>query len=149
STSIEERRSSAFLDKGLSVDLLNSGKLMYVEADASRENCGLSPELYEDIRDSVTIIIHGAWSLDFNLSLVSFEPNIKATRNLVDLAVNAKHRSTLRFVFASTIGGIAQCWDCTKGAFPEELQLDPSTAVGTGYGESKYVCERVRSDSFH
>jgi len=96
----------------------------------------------------VTIIIHNAWRLDFNLSLVSFELNIKATRNLVDLALDAEHRSTLRFVFTSTIG-TAQSWDHTKGAFPEELQLDPSTAVGTGYGESKYVCERVRSDSFY
>ncbi|KAI9458226.1 acetyl-CoA synthetase-like protein [Boletus coccyginus] len=137
STSIEERQSSAFLDKGLSVDLLNSGKLVYVKADASRDNCGLASELYEEIRDSVTIVIHSAWRLDFNLSLVSFEPNIKATRNLVDLALNAKHRSTLRFVFTSTIG-TAQSWDRTKGAFPEEPQLDPSAAVGTGYGESKY-----------
>ena len=93
----------------------------------------------------MTIIIHNAWRLDFNLSLVSFEPNIKAIRNLVDLALDAKQRSTLRFVFTSTIG-TAQTWDHTKGAFPEELQLDPSTAVGTGYGGSKYVCERVRSD---
>jgi len=49
STSIEERQSSAFLDKGLPVDLLSSGKLVYVEADASRDNCGLSPELYEEV----------------------------------------------------------------------------------------------------
>lgn len=96
----------------------------------------------------MTIIIHNAWRLDFNLSLVSFEPNIKATRNLVGLALGAKHRDLLRFVFTSTIA-TAQSWERTKGAFPEELQLDPSTAVGTGYGESKYVCERVRSDPSH
>ncbi|KAF9223036.1 acetyl-CoA synthetase-like protein [Gyrodon lividus] len=34
-------------------------------------------------------------------------------------------------------------WDREKGLFPEEIQLDPSPAVGTGYGESKYVCERI------
>jgi hypothetical protein len=49
STSIEERQSSAFVDKGLSVDLLNSGKLVHVEADASRDNCGFSPGLYEEV----------------------------------------------------------------------------------------------------
>ncbi|KAF8548785.1 acetyl-CoA synthetase-like protein [Imleria badia] len=118
----------AFVDKGLSVDLLSSEKLVYVEADASLDHCGVSPELYEE------------------LSLVSFEPNIKATRNLVDLALDAKYRRLLRFVFTSTIG-TAQSWDRTKGAFPEEPQLDPSTAVGSGYGESKYVCERIIAKS--
>ena len=49
STLIEERQSSAFVDKGLSVDLLTSGKLVHVEADASRDNCGFSPELYEQV----------------------------------------------------------------------------------------------------
>ena len=79
---------------------------------------------------------------------MSFEPNIKATRNLVDLALDSKHRSSLRFVFTSTVG-TAQSYDRTAGAFPEELQLDPSIAVGSGYAESKYVCERVRSDPLH
>ncbi|KAF8547028.1 acetyl-CoA synthetase-like protein, partial [Imleria badia] len=84
-----QRQSSAFVDKGLSVDLLKSDKLVYVEADASQDKCGLSPALYEKIRDTVTMIIHNAWRLDFNLSLASFEPNVKATRNLVDLALDS------------------------------------------------------------
>ena len=49
SASIEERQSSAFVDKGLSVDLLSSGKLVYVEADASRDKCGISAKLYEEV----------------------------------------------------------------------------------------------------
>ncbi|KAF8550426.1 acetyl-CoA synthetase-like protein, partial [Imleria badia] len=89
STSSAQRQSSAFVDKGLSVDLLKSDKLVYVEADASQDKCGLSPALYEKIRDTVTMIIHNAWRLDFNLSLASFEPNVKATRNLVDLALDS------------------------------------------------------------
>ncbi|KAN0080413.1 hypothetical protein V8E55_009979 [Tylopilus felleus] len=137
---------SSFIDKGLSTDLLGSEKLVYIEADASQDNCGFPPELYKEIRESVTIIIHNAWRVDFNLSLVSFEPNIRATRNLVDLALDAKHRGLLHFVFTSSIG-TAQSWDLTKGVFPEELQLDPSTAVGLGYGESKYVCERIIAKS--
>ena len=88
-------------------------------------------------------LIHNAWRLDFNLSLASFEPNIKATRSLVDLALNSHNSRSLCFVFMSSIGS-AQCWDRARGTFPEEVQLDPSWAVGSGYGESKYVCERVR-----
>ena len=56
STSIEERQCSAFVDKGLSVDSLNSKKLVYVEADASLDNCGLSPKLYEEVLDHFIVL---------------------------------------------------------------------------------------------
>ena len=57
STSIEERQSSAFVDKGLSADLLSSGKLVYVEVDASRDKCGFSPELYAEVWDRCTYVL--------------------------------------------------------------------------------------------
>lgn len=47
--SIEERQKSAFSDRSLPIDLLNSNKLVYVEADASLEKCGLSPAQYEEV----------------------------------------------------------------------------------------------------
>ena len=45
-------------------------------------------------------------------------------------------------MFTSSIAS-AQGWDHSKGAFPEEVQIDPGVAVGGGYGEGKYVAERV------
>jgi hypothetical protein len=30
------------------------------------------------------------------------------------------------------------------GPYPEEVQMNARYAVGSGYGESKYVCEHVR-----
>ena len=160
STPSARRQSSAFIDKGLSVDFLKSDKFVYVEADASQEKCGLSSALYKrytlslfscvhetknhtQIRGTVTTIIHNAWRLDFNLSLASFEPDVKATRNLVDLALDSRYSGSVRFVFTSSVGS-AQSWDRARGAFPEEVQFDPSWAVGSGYVEAKYVCERVR-----
>ena len=49
STPSAERQRSAFIGKGLSVGLLKSDKLVYVEADASQDMCGLSPALYEEV----------------------------------------------------------------------------------------------------
>lgn len=106
--------------------------------------CVHSANLLGQIRNSATIIIHNAWRLDFNLSLASFESNIKATRNLINLAFKSRHGRSLRFVFTSTVG-TGQSWDHIQGPFPEEVQSDPSFAIGTGYAESKYVCERVGS----
>jgi nucleoside-diphosphate-sugar epimerase len=67
---------------------------------------------------------------------------VKGTRNLIDLARQSPNKSGVRFLFTSSIAS-AQNWDRNLGPFPEELQLDASVAVGNGYGESKYVSERV------
>jgi len=93
------------------------------------------------------VIIHNAWRVDFNLSLASFEPNIHSTRNLIDLALASPYTSTLRFLFTSSVSS-AQGWDPSRGAFPEEVQTDAGVAVGIGYGEGKYVAERVSNICF-
>ena len=90
----------------------------------------------------MTTVIHSAWRVDFNLALASFEGNIRGTRNLIDLARGARHAHALRFLFASSISS-AFSWERTCGPCPEALLEDPKHAVGTGYGESKYVVERV------
>ena len=72
----------------------------------------------------------------------SFEDSIRASRNLVDLGLASSHSQNLRFLFTSSIGS-AQSWNNSNGPFPEEVQLDPSVAVGAGYGEAKYATERV------
>jgi thioester reductase-like protein len=94
------------------------------------------------LRDTTTVIIHNAWTVDFNKSLSSFEDHVKGTRNLIDLALQSPNESGVRFLFTSSIAS-AQGWDPKLGAFPDELQLDANVAVGNGYGESKYVSERV------
>jgi nucleoside-diphosphate-sugar epimerase len=88
------------------------------------------------------MIIHNAWRLDFNLSLASFEPNIRSTRNLIDLALASPHASNLRFFFASSVSS-TQAWGQSRGAVPEDIHSDEGVAVGSGYGEGKYVAERV------
>jgi hypothetical protein len=47
---IGQREKSAFLDRGLPADLLDSKKLVYIVADASEEKCGLPSALYEEVR---------------------------------------------------------------------------------------------------
>ncbi|OAX38465.1 hypothetical protein K503DRAFT_782845 [Rhizopogon vinicolor AM-OR11-026] len=118
---IQRRQIGRFKDRGLDITLLQSEKLI----------CA-----------SVTVIIHNAWRLDFNLALSSFELHIQGTRNLIDLALSSPCHSKPRFMFTSSIS-TAQSWDRAKGPFPEEVQYDAGVAEGPGYGASKYVCERV------
>ena len=145
---IKQRQRAAFEDRGLDTVLLDSEKLIYVEGDATQPHLSLDNRTYGEIRDSVTVIIHNAWRLDFNLALSSFEPHVRGTRHLVDLA-RASNKAAVkpRFLFTSSISS-AQGWEKSKGAFPEEVQFDAGVAVGPGYGASKYVSERVRTRMF-
>jgi thioester reductase-like protein len=89
------------------------------------------------------MIIHNAWRLDFNLSLASFESHAKGSRILMGLARSSQHSSSIRYLFTSSIGE-TQSWDAqTLGPYPEEVVMNAKYAVGGGYGESKYVTERV------
>ncbi|KAF9236078.1 hypothetical protein BU15DRAFT_64353 [Melanogaster broomeanus] len=85
------------------------------------------------LHDLVNVIIHNAWRLDFNLSLASFEANVRGTRSFIDLALSSKRSLKPRFLFTSSISS-AQGWDKSKGAFPEEVRYDASVAAGVGYG---------------
>ncbi|KAH9482033.1 Adenylate-forming reductase Nps11 [Psilocybe cubensis] len=146
SVSLSQRQAERFEDKLLDVTLLSSSKLVPLECDAAQRNLGAAQEVYDELRSSVTTIIHNAWKLDFNQSLSSFEPNVRATRNLVALARSSAHTASLRFVFTSSISSAAS-WDQSLGAYPEEIVLDSRYAVGNGYGESKYVAERILAQS--
>jgi hypothetical protein len=158
----EERHRTTFVDRGLDIGLLASPKLVYLEGEASKDWLGLRQELYDEvrgyfttltlgadvpcaqIRKNVTTIIHNAWRLDFNLSLLSFEPNVRGVRNLLDLALTSPQANHVRVLFTSSIA-VTGRWPRERGAFPEEPMSDPSFAIGQGYGEGKYVGERVRS----
>ncbi|KAJ3505840.1 hypothetical protein NLJ89_g7204 [Agrocybe chaxingu] len=142
----KERHVEQFTDKGFDVGLLDSEKLVFLEAEISETQFGVPQEIYEELRNSVNVIIHNAWKLDFNLSVQSFEPYVQGTRNLIDLALSGPRTSSLKFLFTSSISS-ASSWDSTRGPYPEEIMLDARYAVGHGYGEAKYVCERVLANS--
>ena len=57
SASIAERQRSAFVDKTLPANLLDAEKLVYIEADASQDNCGLASSVYDEV-GSVAISEH-------------------------------------------------------------------------------------------
>jgi hypothetical protein len=137
-----ERQMSAFADRGLDVALLASPKLVFVEGDAAESGLGLPKDKFEELKAAVTVIVHNAWRLDLNAPIKTFTPNIAGTRNLVDLALASPNRESIRFGFISSIAS-TQGWKDLHKAVPEEMSSDVSTAVLRGYGEGKYVAERV------
>ncbi|KAG6818854.1 hypothetical protein H0H93_000950 [Arthromyces matolae] len=137
---IEERHSQVFLERGLDITLLESKRLTHVLADASQPKLGLDDTQYLSLSKSVNVVIHNAWRLSFTSTLSGFEPNIRATRHLVDFLRSGPHATRAR-VFLSSSNSTGQAWPPSKGFYPEEVVDDPSFAVGRGYGASKYVAE--------
>lgn len=62
-------------------------KASFLQTDFGKENLGLNDTTYTHLQDTATLIIHSAWSVDFNLSLSSYEAtHISGVRRLADLS---------------------------------------------------------------
>ncbi|THU95441.1 hypothetical protein K435DRAFT_612509, partial [Dendrothele bispora CBS 962.96] len=81
--------------------------------------------------------------LNFSMTLTSYESQVKGVRNLVDLALTSRLPTEIRpqLVFTSSVATVSG-WASKKELVPER-ELDPEFALGTGYGESKWVAEQV------
>ncbi|KAI0672433.1 acetyl-CoA synthetase-like protein [Trametes maxima] len=136
-----ERQHAQFRTRGLDESLLNSPKFVLVEAALHEPGFGVDPALLDEVRQSVTHILHNAWKVDFNLSIHSFEHDIQGARNLVDLALSSPYAQAPSILFVGSIG----VFGSYKGPSPapEAALDDPTTAFGAGYAEGKWVTEHV------
>ncbi|KZT55779.1 acetyl-CoA synthetase-like protein [Calocera cornea HHB12733] len=140
SQTVTERQLEAFVDRGIPEKMIRHPKLVLVEGDTSESGLGIDSALYTEMLSSVTCIIHNAWRLDFNMGVSSFESHIRGARNLMDLALKSERPEKPHFFFTSSIGTIAN-WT-REGPVPEE-PLEAEVALGTGYGESKWVVDKI------
>ncbi|KAJ7635327.1 hypothetical protein FB45DRAFT_1057185 [Roridomyces roridus] len=137
---LRERQARAFVERGLDVGRLDSPKLVLLAGNAAVPSFGLPDEIYKEIQDTVTHIIHNAWPVDFNLALPSFEPNIKGLRALVDLSLRSPFIEPPKILYTSSIG----IFQHPQTRMPlKEISVDAEVATGIGYVESKWVSESI------
>ncbi|KAI1094916.1 male sterility protein-domain-containing protein [Rostrohypoxylon terebratum] len=108
-----------------------------LDADWSKPYLGLSIPRYKELLDQVTHIVHNAWQVDFNLSIDSFANQVSGVRRLVDFSSHSHFGAQLFFV--SSISAAAG----RTGVIGERIFEDWQTSLKTGYGESKFVSERL------
>lgn len=113
-------------------------RVSFLTADIAKESLGLEVDVYEKLSSSVTDIIHNAWPVNFNMSLSTFEPHLTGVVNLLKLAALTSH--TTSFLFISSISSVLAS---TVSPIPETIITDPLAALPMGYGESKYLAERI------
>lgn len=124
---------------------LPDDKVVYLDADLSQRDFGLSAQTFQTVLDQVSVIIHNAWQVDFNLSLGSFASQIGTVRQLIDFS--SASRLAAKLFFISSIGTVTGWPSSTSkgqtGDVPEQIFEDWSLPEPTGYGQSKFVCERL------
>jgi thioester reductase-like protein len=92
------------------------------------------------------------------MGLAAFEDDIKGVRNLIDLALSSSLSSPPHFLFPSSVAVVHSAYTLsfiqrmkftvhfTDYPGPEpvpEVAADVEMALGTGYGESKWICEEI------
>ena len=119
-------------------------KVRFYTTDFSKDAFGLSEEQYAELVSTVDVFIHNAWSVDFNLSLESYEAtHIAGTRRCIDFSLAAKYRPHIFFL--SSIASVGK-WNASaakkssgRDTVPEQVFEDDTLPLPQGYGESKHV----------
>lgn len=136
-----ERHEGVFNLYGLDSSVLMSDKVIFLEGQLPEYFLGLQPATYVRLQMEVTCVIHAGWPSNLSAHLSSLEPLVAGTRNLLDFAIGSRLSTLPRFVFVSTMF-IFSNWVGGPRS-PEIPNTRPTSALGQGYGESKWVAERV------
>ncbi|PAV19281.1 acetyl- synthetase [Pyrrhoderma noxium] len=139
--SVKERHIIAFKRESLDIGLLEDLKVILMDGNAASPGFKIDRVLYDQTADSVTHIIHNAWRVNFNVSVSSFESNIKSVRNFIDLSLSDTRSNPAHLIFISSVGVLRNSRE--HKLMPERYQLQPDNAIGMGYGESKWVSEEI------
>ena len=138
-----ERQSEVNQSRGLSTTF-DTARVRFLSADLTKRKFALSDTEYHRLLATTTLIIHNAWSVDFNMPLSSFAPQIAGVRALAELAARSVSRASLFFV--SSIASVSNHEGQLPSLLPVPEQfftLDHSLPAPTGYARSKHIAEAV------
>ncbi|CAG7918759.1 unnamed protein product [Penicillium olsonii] len=123
-----------------------------IETDTADAKLGLSQNHYNQLKSTITHIVHNAWPMSGKRPLKGFESQFKVMRNLCDLASSAgsTQRRMIGFQFISSIAVVGHRPTMTGAALVPEERIETAAAVlPNGYGDAKWVCERMLDETLH
>ncbi|KAI0418297.1 putative polyketide synthase [Xylaria grammica] len=147
-----QRQRQALIEKGTGVSPDSAmGRVDVIETDLSKPQLGLSDETYNEIVDRVTHIVHNAWLMHFKWPVKRFEPQLRIMANMINLArdISLRHGTLVTFEFVSSIATVGHHPLRTHQPVVPEARMPTESVLPTGYGEAKYVCERLLDATLH
>ncbi|KAL3459291.1 hypothetical protein BJX64DRAFT_206484 [Aspergillus heterothallicus] len=134
----------ALAGKGLDVLSYRTTKIVALKCALHEADFGLDKSTIDQMRSSVSLIIHTAWPVNFNLPLASFEPHIQGLSNLIDFSLSVRMPAPAVMLFCSSIS-------TALGATSSEIEEGPindlNTVLDMGYARSKLVGENIVSNA--
>ena len=119
-------------------------RVSFWAADPSKATFGLEPENFHTLQQKVTLIIHNAWNVNFNLGLSSFKPNLLGVVHLINFTQQATHSPKLLFISSmSTVIGHHESPEAANSALIPERLITTTTPAPNGYANSKYIAEHL------
>lgn len=103
---------------------------------AGLPNLGLEEGDRLKIVREVSVIVHGAWPVNFNLPLASFQDQFSCLARLLTLA----KASDAHLIFISSLAAASST---DRPSIQECISTDPSDAAPLGYARSKWVAENI------
>jgi thioester reductase-like protein len=123
-------------------DPTGNSRVEFLTTDLSKENLGLDEKTYTRLLSEAGVIVHCAWNVNFNQTLETFDSQIAGVLHLIDLAKRAT--SLVSIMFVSSISSVVNWIQNHPGqVVPENMIHDLDAPEHMGYGESKYIGERL------
>ncbi|KAF7877139.1 hypothetical protein EAF04_000825 [Stromatinia cepivora] len=127
-------------------DLDGAAKVQFVKVSFGEPRFGLTPAVHQSFLETVDVIIHNAWPVNFNLSIRSFEKvHVAGVRNFIDWSLLSPRKVAIKFV--SSAGSLGN-WPSLRPKRPVSEEVFTDSKLPTlGYGESKFVAENILNNA--
>ncbi|PYH40351.1 putative NRPS-like enzyme [Aspergillus saccharolyticus JOP 1030-1] len=128
--------------KNLFIPPARTHKIIALTSALDQPHLGLSPSTYTELRQSVSLIIHTAWPVNFNLPLSAFEPHLHGLANLLQFSLSVFLPSPAVLLYCSSI---STALASPQRTVPDAPMQDWHAALAMGYGRSKLIGEHLVS----
>lgn len=130
--------------KDLQVPTSKVQKIIALNSTLDKPNLGIDKEIRHKMQQSVTLIIHSAWPVNFNLPLSTFEPHIKGLHNLIQFSLSVHQPTPAALLFCSSVSTVL---GSSSREIHEKPPPDFNYALEMGYGRSKLMGEHIVSNA--
>ena len=118
--------------------LSDADQIKVIQGDLNELKFGLSDALYDQLSNVVDVVIHNGalvhWVYPYDKL---YKPNVQSTMEAYKLCCLNKLK---RFIFVSSTSVISGNMDAVD---EEDTLIQCKTGIKSGYGQTKWVCERV------
>ncbi|KAI9685329.1 MAG: putative NRPS-like protein biosynthetic cluster [Bogoriella megaspora] len=131
-------------DNALKLDMkvAEPSSVIFLQGDLQNERFGLPRATYSELVNSVTSVIHNAWTVDFNLPLQAFEQHLQGVNELILFYARSSHCCNLYFLSTVSVA-MGVDTQAVSTTVSEDVIDNWNKAEPIGYAQSKLVAERL------